>query len=105
MKNNKDHWHHAEKLKMSHRMVRALTLGTRLSLAAVTDFGLRTEEQYAALRYAVLEGGIRPEQLAAVAGSGPAVTALMKTVAGNPWRDVVFRTPWDDLPLEPDDFS
>jgi hypothetical protein len=41
------------------------------------------------------------EQLDAALGNGPALQAFVSTT--NPYRNVTFRTDWDDMPEEPEE--
>ncbi len=72
------------------------------SRAACVDFGIRSPEHLGALRYAVIADGVTAEQLVAALGNGPALQALISP--RNPYRFATFRTDWDDLPEEPEEF-
>jgi hypothetical protein len=70
------------------------------SEAGVVDFGLASQDHYAALQYAVRYDDVTVEQLDEALGSGRRIQALISE--RNPYRHVVFRTDWDDMPEEPD---
>jgi hypothetical protein len=67
--------------------------------AGIIDFGLKSTEHYGALQYAVKCEGVTPEQLDAALGKGAAIQALISKT--NPYRNVVFKTDYDDMPEEP----
>lgn len=84
------------KLAMGHLVKESLIRNAWPSTDTMEDFGLSTTEHFAALQFAIIVGGIHVDQLAEVARNGPAISKLVKSVPGNPWKEVVFRTEWDE---------
>ena len=78
-------------------LIAAILLDTYPNVAALTDFGIRTQEHYEAIYYPVRECQITPEQLEAVLGNGPKITALVRAAEANPHKEIEFTTPYDDL--------
>jgi hypothetical protein len=72
------------------------------SQAVCIDFGIASPAHLGALQYAVNHDGVTVEQLDRALGSGPALQALIGP--RNPYRYVTFRTDWDDMPEEPEEF-
>ena len=63
--------------------------------AAIVDFGLDSDEHYAALKYCVKHDGVTAEQLDQVLGNGKKLTKMVKNSKTNPYKDVVFETDYD----------
>src|SRR4051794_33303385 len=72
------------------------------SNAACVDFGIKTSAHLGALQYAVISDGVTAEELDAALGKGVEIQKLISR--RNPYRYVTFRTDWDDLPEEPEEF-
>jgi hypothetical protein len=70
--------------------------------ATCIDFGIASQAHYGALQYAVVNEGVTLEQLDAALGKGAALQALISP--RNPYRNVTFRTAWDDMEEEPEEF-
>jgi len=87
---------------VTEALCRALALDTWPSNAACIDFGIRTEQHLGALQYALVNGEVSPEQLDEALGKGESLQALISP--RNPYRNVAFRTAWDDLDVEPEEF-
>lgn len=81
-------------------LYRSLRLDEWPSQATVVDFGIASTEHFGALQYAVIHDEVTLEELDQALGNGPAIQALISE--GNPYRRVIFRTDWDDLPDEPE---
>ncbi len=86
---------------VTEAVYQALLLDVWPSPAGVQDFGLATADHLGALQWAVKEDGVTREQLDEALGNGPALQALISPT--NPYRNVVFRTAWDDLLAEPEE--
>jgi hypothetical protein len=65
--------------------------------AAIVDFGLESQEHYEALYYPLRAGEITLGDLDDALGSGPKLTALVRSAGSNPHKGIVFRTPYDEL--------
>lgn len=74
----------------------ALMLDMPLSPAATVDFGVTSTNHYAFLQRAV-RGGVTMEELDAVLGDGPAITALVREGQFGPLMaySPTFKTVWD----------
>ena len=66
--------------------------------AAVTDFGIDSQEHYEALCIPVRRGEISADDLDKALGSGPLLTQLTRQAPSNPHKSITFRTPYDDFP-------
>jgi hypothetical protein len=83
----------------TQNLVEAIWLDVWPRNAAIVDFGLKSQQHYEALYYAVREGEITPEQLDAALGKGEKLTALARSAPSNPHRSITFGTDWDiELP-------
>jgi hypothetical protein len=85
---------------LTRDVYQALVLDVWPSPAGIVDFGLNTQDHYAALQWAVREGDVTPKQLDAALGKGVQLQALITET--NPYRGVRFRSTWDDLQIEPE---
>jgi hypothetical protein len=65
--------------------------------AALTDFGIDTRDHFEALANAVVKGEITLEDLNSALGNGPLLTKLVRKARSNLHKDIVFRTPWDEM--------
>ena len=65
--------------------------------AAIVDFGLDSQKHYEALYYPLRDGNIMPQALDDALGHGEKLTALVRSAASNPHKDVTFSTSWDVL--------
>ena len=83
-------------------LIEAIWLDVWPRAGAVVDFGLSSQEHYEAIYYGVREGEITPEALDAALGKGDKLTALARSAASNPHRDIVFSTSWDGLVTRPE---
>lgn len=81
--------------EMARELYFHLILDCWPSLATTVDFGIKTQEHYGALQYAVQHHDVSPEHLDDAMGSGPALTALIRP--DNPYYGVNFETPWDGI--------
>ncbi len=66
--------------------------------AALTDFGIDSQEHFEALANAVVKGVITAQDLDAALGNGPLLTRLVRGAPANPHKNIVYRTPWDAMP-------
>ena len=88
---------------LTHDLYNALLLDVWPTRAACIDFGILSEAHYGALQFAVNQEEVTVEQLHAALGKGAALQALISP--RNPYRDVTFRTAWDDLNPEPEELE
>jgi hypothetical protein len=72
-------------------------------MATITDFGLKTSSHLGALQFAIREGLVMPHELDAAMGNGDKLTKIAQR-GDNPYRNVEFRTAWDDMGPEPEEF-
>src|SRR4051812_34717513 len=86
---------------LTRALYEALLLDVWPSPATCMDFGITSEAHLGALQWAVKEDGVTMEQLDAALGKGPALQALISPT--NPYRNVAFRTAWDDMNVEPEE--
>lgn len=68
--------------------------------AAVMDFGIDSDRHLGALHHAIRHEEVTAEELDAAMGNGEKLTEIAQR-GSNPYRDVSFRTAWDDMPMEP----
>lgn len=66
--------------------------------AAVTDFGIDSDEHYEALSTAVRNGEISAEDLDRALGDGRLLTKLAREAPSNPHKSITFKTPYDNFP-------
>ena len=66
--------------------------------AAVTDFGIDSQEHFEALCIPVRKGEISVDDLDRALGNGPLLTLLVRQVPSNPHKSIEFKTPYDDFP-------
>lgn len=66
--------------------------------AAVTDFGIDSQEHFEALCIPVRKGEISADDLDRALGNGPLLTKLVRQAASNPHISIEFKTPYDDFP-------
>lgn len=85
--------------ELTRQVYTALIMDAWPSPAGAMDFGLETEKHYAALQWAVREGGVTPKELDAALGDGKKIQALVSE--SNPYRGIAFETAWANLPVEP----
>ncbi len=64
---------------------------------AITDFGIDSPAHYEALANAVVSGDITLQDLDAALGNGPLITRLTRKAGSNSNKEIVFRTPWDEM--------
>jgi hypothetical protein len=86
-------------------LIKAVTLDVWPSVATVVDYGIDSQEHYEALYHPLRHGDFTPQQLDAALGKGPALTELVNAAPHNPHKGIVFRTSWDRLIPEPEEFS
>jgi hypothetical protein len=87
--------------ELTRELYKALRLDEWPSHAACLDFGIESATHLGALQYAVINDGVTIEELDRALGNGRALQALIGPK--NPYRHVVFRTDWDDMPEEPEE--
>jgi hypothetical protein len=83
-------------------LYRSLRFDEWPSPATIVDFGIESTAHLGALQYAVIHDAVTLEDLDRALGNGPAIQALISE--RNPYRNVTFRTDWDNLPEDPDEF-
>ncbi len=84
-------------LSLASRLCDCLIQDEWPSPATVVDFGIASPKHLGALQFAV-RSGITAYDLDRVIGDGPAITALVHGIPGQPYRDVKFETEyaaWD----------
>lgn len=64
-------------------------------MAAIVDFGLKSQKHYEALYDPIRTGEINIHQLESVLGDGPAITTLVNCCKSNRHKGIVFITPYD----------
>ena len=69
--------------------------------AAVIDFGLDSSSHLGALQFAIREELVTPHELDAAMGKGEKLTEIARR-GDNPYRDVTFKTSWDEIGIEPE---
>jgi hypothetical protein len=69
--------------------------------AAVIDFGLDSSSHLGALQFAIREELVTPQELDAAMGKGEKLTEIARR-GDNPYRDVMFKTSWDEIGIEPE---
>jgi hypothetical protein len=69
--------------------------------AAVVDFGIDSDRHLGALQFAIREGLVTPQELDAAVGNGEKLTEIAPR-GDNPYRDVTFKTSWDEMGIEPE---
>jgi hypothetical protein len=87
----------------TRNLVDAIWLDVWPRPGAIVDFGLKSQEHYEAIYYAVRNGEISSEALDAALGSGEKLTALARSSPSNPHKDIEFATDWDGMLPEPED--
>ena len=87
--------------RMARDLYTALVLDVWPSPGTCMDFGIASEAHLGALQYAVMQDGVTQEQLDAALGKGAEIQKLISPE--NPYRDVTFRTAYDDMPEEPEE--
>ena len=81
-------------LGMATRLVECLVYDQWPSSATIVDFGIESRSHLGALQHAV-RAGITAYDLDRVLGDGPAITALVRGVPGQPYRYIEFETAYD----------
>ena len=79
-------------------LYRSLRFDEWPSQATIVDFGIESPAHLGALQYAVIHDEVTLEELDQALGNGAAIQSLISEQ--NPYRHVMFRTDWDDLPEE-----
>ena len=82
---------------VTQALFNAVMFDIRPRASAIVDFGIDTQEHYEALHAGVRAGEVTIDQLDAALGSGPKLTALVRSAPSNPHPDIVFRTSYDAL--------
>jgi hypothetical protein len=82
-------------LAMAEHLVECLFLDVWPSNATVFDFGIESSRHLGALQQAVYVGATAYD-LDRVMGNGWAITELVRAACCHPYRDVVFRTVYDE---------
>lgn len=85
---------------LTQQLIDCCYLDTWPSIATIVDFGIDTGRHLGALQFAIREGLVTPQELDAATGNGPQLTEIAHR-GQNPYGDVVFKTSWDGMPIEP----
>jgi hypothetical protein len=65
------------------------------SPAVLIDFGIASADHFGALQYAAHDDFISIDQLDKLLGNGPALTPAIDENDGNPYKGIIFKTPYD----------
>ena len=84
---------------LTEQLIEAAHLDVWPSIAAIVDFGIDSESHLGALQFAIKYGEVTSQELDAAMGDGAKLTEIAQR-GDNPYRDVTFRTSWDNLRLE-----
>lgn len=87
---------------LTKELIECCQLDVWPGMATVVDFGIDSSSHLGALQFAIREGLVTPQELDAAMGSGAELTEIAQR-GENPYRDVTFRTSWDEMLLKPDD--
>jgi hypothetical protein len=85
---------------LTEQLINAALLDVWPSIPAIVDFGIDSSSHLGALQYAIRYGEVTPQELDAAMGNGAKLTEIAQR-GDNPYRDVTFRTSWDEMRLEP----
>ena len=85
----------------TQQLIDCCALGVWPGNATVIDFGLDTSNHRGALQYAIREELVTQQELDAAMGSGDKLTEIARR-GENPYRDVTFKTSWDEMLIVPD---
>ena len=88
---------------LTQQLIECCQLDVWPGRATVIDFGLDTSSHLGALQYAIREELVTPQELDAAMGKGEKLTEIAQR-GENPYRFVTFRTAWDDMPPEPEEY-
>ena len=89
-------------MRTADDLVKAMTLDIWPRVSAIVDFGIDSQGHYEAFHRAVREAGVTADELHAVVGNGPKITALLNARGCNP-LGLKFLTSYDDLEDDLDD--
>lgn len=86
-------------MRTSDSLIEALVMDCWPSPGAAVDFGLDNEDaqrRYAALQFLVRDRGVSADELHAIAGNGPRITALVRQHCPRALQ-ADFATAWDNM--------
>lgn len=83
-------------LSMATQLVECLVRDIWPSYATVVDFGIDRSSHLGALQFAV-RNGVTAYDLDRVLGDGPAIGQLVRSIPGQPYGQIEFRTAWQGL--------
>lgn len=91
---------------LTQQLIECVAADILPGMACCVDFGLdgwadtNPQKCWEALRDPILRGEVTAEQLDEALGSGPKLTALVRSCPSNPHKDIEFRLAWDDVGLD-----
>jgi hypothetical protein len=88
---------------LTQQLIECCQLDVWPGRATVIDFGIKTSSHLGALQYAIREELVTPQELDAAMGKGDKLTEIAQR-GENPYRFVTFRTAWDDLGPELEEY-
>ena len=83
-------------LSMATQLVECLVRDAWPSYATVVDFGIDRSSHLGALQFAV-RNGVTAYDLDRVMGDGPAITQLVRSIPGQPYGAIKFKTAYQGL--------
>ena len=84
---------------LTQQLIECCQLDAWPSHATVVDFGIDSSSHLGAIQYALREELVTPQELDAAMGKGDKLTEIAQR-GDNLYRDVTFKTSWDDMPTE-----
>lgn len=78
----------------------SIMLDTWPRMAAITDFGIESQNHYEALYDPIRTGELTIEKLEEILGDGPKITKTVQACPSCRHKDIVFKTMWDELDEE-----
>jgi hypothetical protein len=82
---------------VTRNLIESVTADAWPRAAAIVDFGIDSQQHYEALYYPIRNGEIAPSVLDAAMGNGARLTELTRHAPGNPHKEILFHTSWDEL--------
>lgn len=80
-------------------LINAALLDVWPKVPTIVDFGIDSDRHLGALQYAIKYGEVTAQELDAAMGDGAKLTEIIQR-GDNPYRDVTFRTSWDEMRLD-----
>jgi hypothetical protein len=84
---------------LTNDLINAVLFDVWPKVPTIVDFGIDSAEHLGALQFAIKYGEVTPHELDAAMGNGAKLTEIVQR-GDNPYRDVTFRTSWDEMRLE-----